>query len=143
MAIRVNLAGVESEFEALPSGRYLCNITDGEIRESGPEAKHPGSEYIRWELTVAQGDFEGRKLFTNSTLLEHALFSLHNVLKATGKWDQKALDNPKFEFEIDEVVGSQVVAVVAQRDYQGEMVNDVKRLKPVSADALADSSVLP
>lgn len=141
--MRINLSGVTSDFEPIPSGKYRCKITDGEIKEAGPNAKFPGSEMILWELTVQQGDYEGRKVFSNTTLLPHALFGLHNMLLATGKWDKEDLDVEDFDFEIDQVVGSDVIALVVQQLYDGEMRNSVKRLRPVSEEDLADSSLLP
>jgi hypothetical protein len=48
--------------DALPNGKYHVAITDVDVRESGPAAKHPGSEYWAIEFTVQEGDYKGRKM---------------------------------------------------------------------------------
>lgn len=149
--VRVNLAGADSDFEALPSGKYLVKVTDGEIKESGPNAKHPGSEYINWEFTVQDGDYEDRKLWSN-TVVSHgscdcdnedqfnkALSNIAQLLKVAG------IDtgDGDFELDIDDVIGSDLVVVVTQREYDGEMRNDIKRYRPAGDVVGAEAALLP
>lgn len=146
--MKVNFTDVQTGFEPIPSGHYLCYVTDGELGTAGEGAKHPGSEYINWTLTVAQGPLEGRKVFTNTTLLPHALFGLKGLLAATGKWSKEELDSGEFEFEIEDVIGTQVIAIVTVGTYQGEPTNNVKRFRQVSEEALtalgeSSDSMLP
>lgn len=51
----------ESSFDTLPEGKYVANVTNAEMKET----KDGTGQYIRIELTVAQGEAKGRKLFTN------------------------------------------------------------------------------
>ena len=151
MPLRVDLSGTES-FEPIDSGRYPAKVTDGEIRSSGPQAKHPGSEYINWEFTIQEGAYEGRKQWTNTPIghgecdcndwKSGALFGLNNLLAATEKWTKEELDDDEFEFEIDDVLGSDVSIAVVKEKYLGEEVNNVKRVRPpyVGEDA---ESLLP
>ena len=118
MAIKVNFEDVEvTDFEALPAGTYHVKITDGEIKESGPDSKNPGAEYINWELTIQDGEYESRKLWTNTSLLAHALFSLKGMFAATGKWTKQELSAPGFEFDIDDAIGLSLKVRVTQRMY--------------------------
>jgi hypothetical protein len=143
MGIKVNFTDVQSsDFEPIPSGTYAARVTDGEIRESGPTAKNPGAQYINWEFTIQEGEHESRKQWMNTSLLPQALFGLKGLLAATGRYTQEQIDG-ELDFDIDEVVGSQVKIVVAQRTYEGELRNEVKRVKPMGAPSEAESTLLP
>ena len=158
MSLRVNLSDVEGDaFEPIPAGRYPLRVFDGEIRTSESEnAKHPGSEYIAWEFLVENGEHEGRHLWANTTWshgdcdcgneeqFNKSLFSLKNLLAATGNWTPEELDSDEFTFEIDDVIGSLVMATVTVRrsDQWGDG-NDVKRFKQLDESAVGSSSALP
>ncbi len=146
--MRVDLSETES-FEVIDSGRYQAIVTDGEIRSSGPSAKHPSAEYINWEFTIQEGENEGRKQWTNTPIghgecdcdewKSGALFGLNNLLTATGNWTKEELDSDEFDFEIDDVIGSAVTIVVVKEKYEGDDVNNVKRVRPAYAGDDADS----
>lgn len=144
MTFRVNFSDVDGDgFEALPSGTYHVKITDGELREAGENAKNPGSQYINWEFTVQSGDLANRKLWTNSSLLPQALFRLKQMFKATGHWDDEDLNADDFNFDIDDAIGLDLKVVVTTRMYEEEKQNDIKRFKPISAEEIADTSLMP
>jgi len=58
-----DLSGVkeQSGYELVPEGKFLCACTNAEIKET----KDGTGQYIRAELTIKTGDYEGRKLWTN------------------------------------------------------------------------------
>lgn len=158
MPLRVNLADVEGDaFEPIPAGRYPLRVFEGEIRTSeSATAKHPGSEYIAWEFLVENGEYEGRHLWAN-TMLSHgdcdcgdldtfnkSLFSLKNLLAATGNWTPEELDADDFGFEIDDVIGSLVMGTVTVRKSEeyGDG-NNIKRFKELDEAAIGSSSALP
>ena len=151
--MRVNLSDTGGGFDAIPAGKYQARITDGELREAGPNAKHTGSEYINWEFTVTEGDFESRKLWQN-TPWSHgscdcgdwkpgSLFGLKAILKSSGIWTDDELNADDFDFEIDDIIGSEFSLVVTVREYNGEDTNDVKKVKPASAGSDVATSLLP
>jgi len=164
MSLRVNLSEVEGDaFDPIPAGWYPLNVIDGEIREGGPDAKHPGAEYIAWEFTVATGDSEGRHLWDNTVwrhddgegggcqcgnednILKYnkGLFKLKNLLAATGRWTKEELDSDEFGFEIDEVLGSLVRARVTRRSDEEYGDSNVIKSYKVLDSAEVGSSVLP
>lgn len=123
--MRVNFTDVQStNYEALPKGWYSVKVTDGELRESGPNSKNPGSEYINWELTIQEGEFADRKVWTNTSLLPQALFALKGLMEAAGIDASSEID-----FEIDHLIGKDVQVRLSQRTYEGEVQNDVKGFK--------------
>ena len=157
MGLRVNFADVE-DYDPIPSGNYHLKVTDGELRDSGENAKHPDSQYINWELTVQKGEFEGRKVWTN-TVFDHAectcdegdkfmkgLFALMGLLGATGKWSKEELKDDEFDFEIDDVIGLDVKAAVTKtgsEDDEYGVQNNVKRFRRISEAEMAETSLLP
>ena len=148
--MRINLSEIEDRsFEALPAGKYIVEFSDYEMRETKdkPENKLPaGTPMINWEMTVISskdGDetYKGRKLWTNTILHERTLFNLKGILKACG-WTDESLAE-EIDFEPEQVVGHQVLAVVAVRQYQGDDTNDVKRFAAIGSDEQAGASLLP
>lgn len=139
MSLRVDFSGVDSSgFDPIPSGTYVAKVTDGELRESGPNSKNPGSQYINWEFTIQEGEYQGRKQWLNTSLLPQALFGLKGLLAATGKFDVDG----DLDFDIEDVIGSDVAIVVKTKTYDDELRNEVKKVKPVG-ESSSDSSLLP
>jgi len=139
VGFKVNFSGVEvRDFsEPVPVGWYHMKVTDGEVRESGPNAKNPGAEYINWEMTIQEGEYENRKGWVNASLLPHALFTLKGLLGACGIDVSGDLD-----FEIHDVVGRDLLAkatIVPRRTKEGAVVdgefqNEWKSFKEYSGD---------
>jgi len=73
--------------EPLPGGKYLCAISDVELRFSTSE-KHNGDPYYGMQFTViddvAAGKYIDRKCWANVMLFEGALYSIVQILKALG-----------------------------------------------------------
>lgn len=140
--LKVNFSTEEASsegrsFDPIPSGEYYCRVTDVDDRECGPESKNPGKPYWAIEFTVQDGDFEDRKLWTNCMLFEGALYTLAQLLKATG--NEKALETgniPEGESFVSQelivIVKKQRNAYMEAKNGDGEPVwsNEVKGLKP-------------
>jgi hypothetical protein len=122
--LRVNFSDKEATSEAfdldpVPSGKYPVAITDIEVRKSTSE-KNPGKPYWSVEMTVQDGNkYAGRKFWGNVMLFEGALFSLSQLLKATGIAD-RVEEGSKTYGKIpsgDELLGKQLtITVVKTRD---------------------------
>jgi Protein of unknown function (DUF669) len=148
--MRINLTDIDDRsFEALPAGRYRVKISDYELKETKNDGKLPkGTPMINWEFTVVsdiKGDdkYANRKLWMNTVIHERTLFSLKALLRASGAYTDEDLAG-ELDFEPDEVLEAEVIAVVAQREYNGDMTNDVKRIKSLSDSDREDSaSLLP
>jgi hypothetical protein len=115
MVLKVNFSDNEASSEALdftpiPSGKYHVKITDGEMRECGPESKNAGKPYWNLEFTVQEGPYEERKLWGNIMLFEGALFSLSQLMKALGNpiVPGKAFTVP----EIDDLLTKDLIVTV-------------------------------
>lgn len=102
MGIRVNFSetGDVTPREPVPSGKYRATVTDGELRDSNSS----DYQYINWEFTIKEPAYDGRKVWSMTTLAPHALFSLKQLLEAVG------MDaNGELDFDIDDVIGKDLV----------------------------------
>lgn len=87
--LQVNFSAEEASSEAksfdpLPSGSYHVRLTEILLKECGPASKNAGKNYWNVEFTVQDGEYADRKLWTNAMLFEGALYTLAQLLKATG-----------------------------------------------------------
>lgn len=128
--LRVNFSEQEAssearDFDPVPSGKYNVAITDIEVRFSTSE-KNNGKPYWAVEMTCQEGKYENRKFWGNVMLFEGALFSLSQLLKATGfgdRVDPKSKTYGKIPSG-DELVGKQLtINVVKTRDTYKEKQN--------------------
>lgn len=149
--MRLNLTQVEDrDFEAIPSNRYRLRIADYEMKQVKQEGgKLPqGTPMINWEFTVISnaktGDetYANRKLWMNTPIHDKTLFNLKALMRASGKYTDEELVG-EIDFEPDDIVGSEVIGVVGQREYNGDTVNDVKRVLPLTSDERQEASLLP
>jgi hypothetical protein len=120
--LKVNFSTEEASSEArsfdpIPTGMYDAIITDIEERESKSE-KNNGKPYWHVELTIQGGEYDLRKVWANVMLFDGALYSLAQLLKATGHEDaiQKGVVPPMETFVTKKVV----VSVKKQRDTYAE-----------------------
>jgi hypothetical protein len=148
--MKLNLADTDSftGFDAIDRGTYHCKITDGEMTEVKNDGKlKAGTPGINWTFTVQDGDFAGRKVFTNTWIAPTTMGFVKGLLEASGRFTKEQLDG-ELDFEIDDVLGADVMCRVTKREYpadSGEYVNDVKSIKAwsegmTSVSAASESS---
>lgn len=124
-------ADVQEGFEPIPAGTYAATVFEGEVKEAGPEAKHPGSQYIAWTFKIQEEPYVGRQAWLNSSLVDKALPMLKRFLKAVGYTDDQ-LNTPEFELDLDDVKGREcrIVLTVGTNPRTDEPNNSIKRVLP-------------
>jgi hypothetical protein len=145
--LKVNLSGVEKkDFTPVPTAKYLLRVTDGEVREAGENAKHPGSEYVNWELTIQEGEFEGRRFWTNTSFVPDALFRVVQLLEGADCYT----DDIDTETIVAHVLenGKPFVATVKFVPEKGDWdaKNDLGKIHPAgtpTSGVAASSNLLP
>lgn len=120
------LASEARTFEVVPTGSYYTRITNIDLRASTSE-KNNGKPYWNVELTIQDGAFEGRKLWANVMLFDGALYSLVQLMKATGH--EASLKTGKVP-TADELISAEVITVVQKvRDkYKEQQAGDGEAL---------------
>ena len=109
------------DMEPLPTGKYLCTITNVDTRECGPASKNPGKAYYAIEFTVVEdkrgGQFYNRKCWTNAMLFPPALYTIVQIMKAMGQTVQPGRGRvPEPEELMDLVLVVSGVQVGEQKD---------------------------
>ena len=148
--MRLNLADIDDRgYDAIPAGKYYLTIADYEMRQVKNDGKLPaGTPMINWEFNVGRNVNTGdescsnRKLWMNTPIHQRTLFNLKALMRASGKYTDDELVG-EVDFEPDELIGSEVVGVINQREYNGNTVNDVRRVLPVSSGGTQAASLLP
>jgi hypothetical protein len=131
----------EVSFEPLPAGKYEVSVFEAELKEAGPNAKHPGSQYIAFTFNVTEeGDYQNRKLWHNVSLVPEARGMLKSFLKVF--YTEEELNSDDFEFEPENLIGSECIAVVrvGTNPNTQEPNNSVRRIEKVGE---SESSDLP
>lgn len=118
--IVVDLGGVSTELEALPPGMYLATVSD----MSKFLSKASNQPTVKWEFTVQEPEeAAGRKLFYNTSLQRHALFSFKRLLRELG-FDEDALET-EIRLTKADVEGMDCVLVVETDVYDERTRNKV------------------
>lgn len=123
---------VEStDFVAIPEGIYTA-VLDGEVEA----AEGPKGLYWKWTFKLTDEDFKGRKMFTNTSLNESAMWKLKEVFSAFGV---------SADTDTDELIGKSVKLYIVQRIIEkgarvGEMGNEVRQVLPLDDSAKADTT---
>lgn len=119
---KVNWSQVE-DFQALPAGEYACRLSGAEYVE---ESKSSGQPYYALTFTVDEGQYQNRKLFKNQSMSPDALPFMKQTLKALGQ--EQLSDDDDLDVVFAQLVGNECRLKVSQREYQGEMRNNVDRV---------------
>jgi hypothetical protein len=117
--------------EPIPVGTYQVLVTNAEAKE-GKEFP-----YVSWEMSVEGGEFEGRKLWNNTSTSPKALFKLKEALIALGA-DPATLGGA-VSFDPQDYVGAScmVVVDVQPRTDNGESRNVITKMLPLPTGAAA------
>jgi hypothetical protein len=130
----------ESSFDAIPSGTYDAVVFEADMRQTkgGEGAKLPeGTDMLNLQFKITDGEYENRRFFRSYPIAPDGYEKkdvmdgiLFGVLKAIG-----AMEEPgKLNIDLDELAGLPCRIVLGQKDYKGEMQNEVKRVKPAGSD---------
>jgi hypothetical protein len=147
--LNLNLSkATETTFEPIPTGTYNAVVFEADMTETkGREgAKLPaGTPMLQLQFKVTDGEYENRRLWRTYPIPpkgyenEEAMNGvLYGTLKALGVVDEPS----KLDIDVDELNGLPCKIAVGQHTYNGEIQNDVKRVKPAGSDTEA-SDILP
>ena len=122
--LRVDFTNVES-FEVLPTDIYPAVITNIEEKTG----KTSGQPYLNIEMTVSEGDYEGRKLFGMVSFSPKAAFKVKEFLIACGVDAEELGGN--YDVEPEDYIGTELIASVIVDQYEGKENNKVEAFLPL------------
>lgn len=121
MGVVLDFTNVQGgSFTPVPEGEYNVVLEKAEMKK----AKTDGSDMISVTWSITDEEYENRKLFENYSLKPQALWKLKNTLGALGFDVSGAL-----EFDVEDLVGQEAVALVVIETYEGKEKNTVKEIK--------------
>lgn len=101
----------KDEYQPLPVGQYKLAVTNTELAESGQNSKNPGTKYLKVEIEVQDGEYQGRKIFNRLNLFHPddkvkkiAQVELEKIATAIGKVIQNHEDLRGVPFLADVIV---------------------------------------
>lgn len=109
-ALTVDFKGVEGKQARIPDGEYSAKVAEVS-QEEGQQA-----DYLKWTFELDGGDFDGRKLFLNTSLSAAALWNLRGVLEAIGV----EVPDDELDLDFEDFVGRSIGLSVETETYEGK-----------------------
>lgn len=129
-AFSVNFSDVQS-FEALPAGVYSVAIIDMEEVSSSPS----GFPYFKVTMEILDGEFAGRRQWSNLSLSPKAMWKLQEALIAFGESPDSLTG--EFDFDPEKYLGVECLITVTQTTYEGKISNTVEAFLPAGTTPAA------
>ena len=118
MAImNLNFSNVPSR-EPLPEGVYAASVAKVEQVLS----KTSGNPMLKVEFDIMAEGFEKRKVWGNYVLTESAMWKVKELFEALGLEADSIV-----EMDTDDLVGLTCNLKIAQREYEGNIQNEIKK----------------
>ncbi len=106
-------------------------IETAEIKQSGPQSKNPGTEYLNMRCRITDGPDRSKAIFQNFQLEGGFRFLFEDLCVATGVANRE-------DFAIEDFVGMEFEAELKRSEFNGRVNAEVKKIY-VSKDATAPS----
>jgi hypothetical protein len=131
-SVNVDLSGVETSRKTIPEGVYTLVVDSASQKNS-----QGGNPMIVFEFSVAEGKYQGSKLYENCSLQPQALFKLKSVLIALGL----DIPNKAFDLDLKDLIGMTCEADVGHEVYEGKKkARILEYIDPSDSDSDEDDS---
>lgn len=104
--------------EPIPEGVYEVQIAKVEETKS----KTSGNPMLKVEFTVLEDPYNGRKVWANYGMTAEAMWKIQELFKSIGMPTDGTV-----EIDSSELIGLTCRAKIAQREYQGDIQNEIKK----------------
>jgi len=125
------MRGTFEEYEALPTHEYAV-----ELKSAAVESNQYG-EQLKWQIAIADGEFEGRKLLFWTPTDAFVGNKLSKLFEACGVQVGKGLS-----FDTDDLIGKKCLATVVKKRKKDDsgFTNSIEEMNPVKRTASAAKS---
>lgn len=125
--VTVDMKGVESR-KRVPAGDHHFRVVEVEKK------KGDAADYLAWSIDVAEGKFEGGRIWHNTSLSEKSLWNLKSFLEVLG------IEVPDDELELDltEMVDLEFMGTIAIETYEDSNGDEKKSSRLTDFWALDD-----
>lgn len=115
--MNLDFSNVQSR-DPLPEGVYPVTIAKVDMTTS----KSSGNPMLKIEFNIEDDAFKGRKVWSNYVLTEAAMWKVQELFRACG------LDSDQIvTIDTEDLVGLGCNLKIAQREYEGNIQNEVKK----------------
>ncbi len=122
MRVEVKLDEVSSSFEPVPADTY--NVRVDKCKQIA-ESKASGKPMLHWEFLITEGDFEGQRLFLDTSLQPQAMFKVKQILEACKfEWDEDGFDDT-------DLPGAELQVGVELSEWNSKPSNKVVEFMPI------------
>lgn len=123
--ISIDFTNVQDGFELIPKGKYNAKVQNIELK---PGKEHP---YFAWTFELTEGEFIGRKAFTNTSLSPKSLWKLKQIIKRVAP--EVNVDGIS-ELDPSLFIGKDCVLSIIVEPYEGVDRSKVADVLPPSTD---------
>lgn len=117
-------------YEPVPVATYEVALDEWEYVE---ESASSGEPFVKLVFAIDDGgEYDGRKLFWNRSCQLKSLRYLKKALVTLGADEEEISADFDIEDVMPDLVGNRCRAVVGIREYEGDEVNEVKRILPLA-----------
>ena len=135
-----DFGNIEDDWELLPDGNYLCQVSNSELR-----ATKAGGHMLTVEYTVVKGSHEGRKLWKNFNVVNQnpkavaiAMSEIKDMMRKLGltsevnKLSDTLVPASEKRFDTQALHGLTLTVQVSKRTWNDQEMNDVVGFQPAS-----------
>lgn len=120
MKAEFDFSNVESnEFKPLTEGIYPAYLYDTDLRET----KNGDDMYVLVFKVSEESEASGRQLYLNLPVMQKTMWKIKEVLNALG-----VDTSGQVQVDFDELLGTKVNLDVGNREYQGKVYDDVRKV---------------
>jgi len=125
--VNLNFSDVETrDFEPIPNGVYEAIVHDIEEREV-QKGENAGAPMWAVQFSINGGPYDNRRVFRNYTLVPNSMWAVKQFLIALGV-DSQQLQG-EITIDTEDLIGLPCRVVIRQREYEGQIQNDVKQVQ--------------
>lgn len=115
--LNLDFSNVQSR-DPLPEGTYPASIA----KVTQVLSKSSGNPMLKVEFNILDEAYSGRKVWGNYVLTEAAMWKVQELFSALGLDTDAILD-----IDTDDMVGMTCNLKIAQREYEGDIQNEIKK----------------
>lgn len=128
--ISVDFTGVEVGGVTVPEDKY-----EVEVVKVTKEESEAGNDYLKWEFTITEGKYKGKKLWHNTSLQQQSLWALRGVLESLGI----EIPDETMDLDLSDLEGRTIGVEVYHDKFKGKAQAKIADLFEVTGEETEES----
>lgn len=129
--MRFDFSKINDRNSLVPAGQYAA-----ELRRTKPLVASTGTPGILFVFELSDPEYVGKTLFLNLYHTQSSMWRVQQVLSGFGVYTQEELSSDEFDFQPNDLIGTQVILEVSQKvnPTNNKLVNNVDQVFPAEVD---------